>query len=257
MIILGSLLFAATLAFSPAPSPAPPPAPALDYEAGVTHETLTNNYPNWDSQYLRITKKTAERQTFYAQFETVSRFNKPDDQFTLGAYFPLSPQWQVIAEGSASNKHTILPSSSVMAGIQYNSGGNWFEGLAARTTQYDTASVNSGIFSLEHYWSRYRVYYSLTAARLAGTGTDVEQAIEFDTYYGKSENSSVGIGYVTGREVENVGLPALLTSNVDGWNIVGRHWMDDHWAIVYGLGSFSQGNSYTRAGGHLGIDYRF
>jgi len=53
-----------------------------------------------------------------------------------------------------------------------------------------------------------------------------------------------------------VGLPALLVSNVSGVSLAGRHWTSDHWGIAYGLESFAQGKSYTRSGGHLGLDYR-
>lgn len=252
-----SLVLAASLALARAPSPTPSPDPSLTYEAGVTHDTLTAGRPAWDSQYLRVTQRTARQQTFYAQFETASRFNRQDERFTLGAYLPLAAQWEVIAEGSASGTHDFLPASSVMAGIQYASGGGWFEGISARTTAYDAASVNSGAFSIERYWKDYRAYYALTAARLAASGTDVEQAVEFDRYYGKGEVSYVGIGYLTGREIDDLGLPVLLVSHVDGWNVAGRQWMDGNWAIVYGFGTFAQGSLYSRTGEHLGIEYRF
>jgi YaiO family outer membrane protein len=256
MIAVPMLLLAASLTL-PSASPAPTPDPSFDYQSGVIHESLSNNYPSWDTQYLRIVKKAADNQTFYTELDTTSRYGKQDDQFVLGMYVPLSPQWMFFGEGSASNSHLILPSSSVSAGAFYNSGGNWFEGVTARHTEYDAASVNAAVFSLEHYWRYFRAYYSVTAADLAGTGTDVEHFIELDRYYGKQQNSYVGIGYTGGREVESTGLPQLLTSHVHGWNILGRHWVDDHWAVMYGVGSFTQGTLYTRTGGYLGIDYRF
>lgn len=255
-MMLGSLIFAASLVVLPSPSASAAPDSTYSYEAGVTHETLTNNYPAWDSQYLRLTKHTADNQTLYTQFETTSRFNRQDDRFTLGMYLPLSAQWMFFGEGSASNSHYILPADSVTAGVQYNSGGRWFEGLAARHTDYDSDSVNAGILTLEHYWNRYRFYYALTAANLASTGTDVEHAFEVDRYYGKQGASYFGISFATGRETDNVGLPELVTSHVDGWGITGRHWMNERWALVYGLGAFNQGRLYARSGGHLGIDYR-
>lgn len=257
MSLLFTLLIAATISTAPAPTASPTPAPAIDYQAGVSHETLTNNRPDWDSQYLLLTQRSADNQTVYLQLQTVSRFDKVDDQITLGMYLPLGAQWMFFGEGSASNAHQILPASSVTAGVQYNSGGHWFEGIAARHTEYDANSVNAGVFSLEHYWNRYRLYYALTAADLAGTGTDVEHNLELDNYYGKQQRSYVGVSFTTGREIDNVGLPALLTSHVDGWSVLGRHWVNDRWGIVYGAGTFNQGTLYSRAGGHLGIDYRF
>ncbi|HKU68581.1 MAG TPA: YaiO family outer membrane beta-barrel protein [Candidatus Baltobacteraceae bacterium] len=257
MSIFAALMIAASVAAGPAPTASPAPPAVLDYQAGVTHETLSNDRPDWDSQYLLLTRKTADNQTVYVEFETTSRFDRVDDRLTLGMYLPLSAQWMFFGEGSTSNTHAILPASSVTAGVQYNSGGHWYEGIAARHTEYDANSVNAGVFSLEHYWNRYRVYYALTAADLAGTGTDVEHSLEVDRYYGKQGTSYVGVSLTTGREIDNVGLPALLTSHVDGWSVLGRHWVNDRWGIVYGAGTFNQGTLYSRAGGHLGIDYRF
>lgn len=250
------LQVAALAAALASPSPAPVAPVALDVESGISHENLTNDRPSWDAQYLRITTKSADRQVLYTELSSSRRFGESDDQVLVGTYVPLSATWLASAEGSASNTHYIMPMYSLYAGIQYASGGNWYEGLAGRHTDYDAASVNSGTLSLEHYWNTYRFRYALTAANLAGTGTDVEHAAELDRYYGKS-SSYIGVGYIFGREVDNAGVSRLVTSRVDGWNISGRHWMNANWAIVYGLGAFSQGAFYTRSGGHAGVDYRF
>ena len=237
-------------------SPAATPGASVDVETGAAHESLTNGSPAWDSQFVTVTQRLSPRRVFYGGAEITNRFNQQDAQFTAGAYVPLSSAWEGYAETSVSPTHHILPALSVTAGAQYGSASHWFEGLAVRHTEYDVASVNSGIFSLEHYWGNLRFEYRLTAAQLAGTGTDVEHAFRLDRYYGES-NSFVGLGFAVGREVENVGLPTLLTSHVEGWSVLGRHAMGRRWAIVYMLETFQQGNSYTRTGGRLGLDYRF
>lgn len=243
----------ALLGATPAPAPTPTASPTVDFEAGWNHENLTNGFPPWDSQYLLITKRYNQRVS-YALIEAINRFSKHDDQITAGMYLPLSAKWAGTLEASASPAHRIVPSYSVAAGAQFGSG-LWYEGLTLRHTSYNAASVNSAVLGIEHYWKAYRIVYQLTAAHLAATGTDVEHALEVDRYYGE-RSSFVGLGYTTGREVENVGLPALLVSNVNGWKLTGRHWASQHWAVVYGLQSFTQGTSYTRSGGHLGLDYR-
>jgi YaiO family outer membrane protein len=252
MILLAAAALVAVFA-SPTPSPAPA---AVEVETATSHETLTNGRGSWNTQYLRLTEKTADRQSVYVQLSSNSRFGKNDDQILLGAYVPLSERWMANVEADASNTHYVLPADSLYAGVQYASGGAFFEGLGLRHTDYDTASVNSAIFSLEHYWRDYRVSYSLSAANLGGWGTDVEHSAQFDRYYGKY-NSSLGVGYTIGREVDNVGLPQLVTSGVHGWSLNGRHWMNGNWALVYGAGTFTQGAFYSRTGGRLGLDYRF
>lgn len=252
-----ALLFAASVALLPTATPAPSPDPTFEYEAGMAYETLSNNEPVWDSQYLRVTSETAGHHIVYGEVESASRFSRRADAFTLGMYVPIGAQWQVNAETTASSGHDVLPDDSVMTGLTYSSGGNWFESVSARTTQYDAAAVNSATLSLEHYWGDYRAYYLLTAAHLEATGTDVEHAAELDRYYGRNERSYVGIGYLTGREIDGSGLPVLLVSHVDGWNIAGRHFLNGNWAVVYAFGSFAQGTLYTKTGGRLGFEYRF
>jgi len=249
-------LLAAVLLAVPAPSSQPSPAPVVDFEAGTAHENLTRGYPAWSKQYLRITRKTADREVLYAELSSNNRFAKCDDQFLLGAFVPLSERWMASAEGSASNTHYVLPAESIYGGVTYASGGAWYESMGLRHTDYAAASVNSTGVTIEHYWYNYRANYSVTAANLAGLGMDVEHAVELDRYYGK-RNSSVGIGYTAGREIDSVGPAQLVTSRVHGWNVSGRHWMNATWAVVYGGGTFAQGTFYTRTGGRVGLDYRF
>lgn len=237
-------------------SPSPSPQPVVTVESGVTHESLTNGRPPWNSQYLLLTVKNADRQTMYVQLSSNQRFNQNDDQVLLGLYVPVGERWSASGEASASNTHDILPAESLQAGIQYASGGGFIEALNVRHTDYDTASVNSAVLSAEHYWRNYRLAYSVVAAHVAGTGTDLEQSIDADRYYGK-QNSYAGLGYTVGNEVDNVGLPQLVTSRVSGWNINGKHWITDVWGVSYGAGTFVQGSFYTRTGGRLAVDYRF
>lgn len=250
------ILLQAALLIAVAASPSPSPVPAsVQIESGVAHENLTNGRGDWNSQYLLITQQNADRQSVYVQISTNKRFGQSDDQVLFGTYVPLSARWLLNAEADASNTHYVLPAESVFTGVQYASGGGFIEGAGARHTGYDSASVNSGVFSIEKYWGVYRFSYMLTAADVAGSGTDVEHVMELDRYYGKS-NSVVAVGYVSGREVDSVGLPALVTSRVQGWNVHGRHWMNRNWAIVYGAGTLMQGTFYTRTGGQLAVDYR-
>jgi YaiO family outer membrane protein len=237
------------------PSPPPPPPAYVDVQASYSHESLTNGRKSWDGRALRFTQQSSGR-TVYVELSSNSRFGQDDEQVLAGAYVPLSERWMAIAEAGAADPHGILPAESFFGGMQYASGSHWYEGIGARHATYDPASVNSAIATLEHYWRSYRFYYTFTAADLAGEGTDVEHAAEIDRYYGKNP-SFIGIGYVSGREVDAAGASLLISSRVRGWNVSGRHWMNRNWGVVYGIGTFAQGNLYTRKGGRLGLDYRF
>lgn len=246
---------AAALAALATPSPAPAQPATYEVQAAYSHETLGSGRQNWDGRSVRFTQRTGGR-TAYVEFSSDSRFGQRDNQVLAGFYVPAGERWMAIVEASAADPHGVLPSQAVFAGMQYASGAHWYETLAARRSSYDAANVNSAIAAFEHYWQNYRISYAFTAADVRGEGTDVEHAGEFDRYYGKSL-SFIGIGYVSGREVDAAGASLLLTSHVRGWNVNGRHSMNGNWAVVYGIGTFAQGSLYTRKGGHLGLDYRF
>lgn len=242
---------------TPTPAPSPAPAPVQYLETGTSHEALTNNYGDWDSTYIRFVKRDpGDLETLYASYDSVERYGRHDTQGTAGAYFPLAANWLANIEATASGTHNVLPSNSVTAGLQYGSGSHWYEGVAVRHVQYDAGNVDEELITLEHYWSYYRFSYVLTLATLAGTGSQAEHSAELDRYYGNN-SSYAGISFVSGREIDNFGTPVLATSNVHGWTITGRHWMNDNWALVYAYSRFDQGLLYSRTGGRLGLDYRF
>jgi YaiO family outer membrane protein len=242
---------------APTPAPSPAPVPVQYLETGSSHETLTNHYGDWDSTYIRFVRRdTGDLETVYASYESVERYGRHDTQATAGAYFPFAANWLANVEATGSGTHNVLPSSSVTAGIQYGSGGHWYEGVAVRRIEYDAGNVDEQLITLEHYWSNYRFSYVLTLATLAGTGSQAEHSAEVDRYYG-TNSSYAGLSFVTGREIDNFGTPVLATSNVHGWTIAGRHWMNDNWALVYAYSRLDQGVLYARMGGRLGLDYRF
>jgi YaiO family outer membrane protein len=224
-------------------------------QASYSHETLTNGRKDWDGKALRFTRHQSGR-TLYVEPSSNDRFGERDNQALVGAYVPLGERWMATAQAGVANPHGVLPSQTLSAGVQYASGAHWYEGLDARHASYGTASVNSALAILEHYWRSFRFSYTLTAADVAGEGTDVEHALEFDRYYGP-RSSFFGFGYISGREVDAAGASLLLSSRVRGWSLSGRHWMNGNWGIVYGIGAFAQGNLYARKGGRLGLDYRF
>lgn len=241
----------------PAPSPVPSPSstPTLDLEGGASQESLTNGRQGWYTQYLRVTQRDDNR-VFYAEADATTRFGQYDSQYTIGGYVPLGGPWTAVVQGAFSPTHRVLPSGAVTVGLQYASGDRWFETLSGGSTTYTANSVDTVKLITEHYWGPYRAAYTITVAHLAFTGTDVEHALELDRYYG-TRQSSVGISYLTGREVDNVGLPSLVSSYVQGWNLIGRHWFGDRWGLVYGAVHLNQGTFYSQTGGNLGLDYRF
>ena len=240
----------------PAPAVATAPEPTVEIEVGTSHETLTNDRGFWDSSYLQITRRADGGHILYGRLLATDRFSQFDRQWIVGDYFPLAKNWSGFVEASVSPSHRILPSYTLSGGVQLALGAGWFGGAIVRHTEYDTQSVNAAVVSVERYWKQFRGYYALTGARLNATGTDVAQTFAFGYYYGSTGRDHATITHTVGRDVENVGAPALLASRVREWALTGRQQIGTRTSLRYELGVGVQGSSYTRTGGSLGLDYR-
>jgi YaiO family outer membrane protein len=236
--------------------PMPQVTPTIEIQTNTSYGWLTNGLGNWSSYDLVVVKRDAERRAVYVDLEEAERFFKRDEQLLAGYYAPFTSRIAGVVELTTSTG-LALPRSSEFAQLEYNSGSAWFEKFGVRHTDYTSASVNSGTFTLEHYWKSFRMSYSLTAADLAGSGINASYGLQVDDYYGKNGNDVIGIRLNAGREIENVGVPQLLVSHVSGWSIVGRYWISPKWAASYEIGSYVQGASYTRKGISLGLVRQF
>ncbi|MBV9361736.1 MAG: YaiO family outer membrane beta-barrel protein, partial [Betaproteobacteria bacterium] len=63
---------------------------ALEAEAGFTHESLTNNRPDWKSIYLEAAHDFAKRQTLYGGVRETERFDFRDTEIAAGYYHPFT-----------------------------------------------------------------------------------------------------------------------------------------------------------------------
>lgn len=236
-------------------APSPAPSPYSDMQLSSSHDSLSNGFGQWWTSDLLFARRDGNVQTTYIDVEDTNRFSKHDDQLLAGSYFTLAGSLSATVEGTVSTGQ-VLPSYSAFGELSYGSGQGWYEKLGAYHREYASNSVNAGELTLERYWGRFRASYTFTAAQLNGQGTDVMHSAGFDYYYGPY-SSVAGVRYQTGTDIENVGLPALLVSSVDGWSLVGRHFFDPHWALAYDFERYVQGTTYTRTGVGLGIRYRF
>jgi len=236
--------------------PLPQATATIEMQTNTSYQWLDNGLGNWSSYDLMFIHKDSDLRSIYVDVLQNEEFYKQDQQILAGYATPLSPRFNATVELTTSTG-LVLPRNSELMQLDYGSGSAWYEKFGVSHTTYSSASVNSGMFTLEHYWKSFRISSEITAASLAGTGVDTSYALGFDHYYGKAGNNTIGIRLNAGREIENIGEPQLLVSQVSGWSIVGRHWFSPRWAASYQIGTYIQGTSYTRKGISLGLDRRF
>ncbi len=227
----------------------------VEVEAGVSFEHLSNGFESWSEVYLSASKKFKSRRAVYGIYRRTERFGQGDHEMTVGYYEPIGKRWTFFAEGSASPTHRILPKFSTLLQIEHSLKRGWGAQAGWRHTEFNTARINTGIFTVERYFSNYRAAYTLYATNLAGAGNSAAHRVQLTRYY-NNEKSSLNLSFSAGHEVENIAARVLQT-DVQSVAFGGRHWINQHWGLNYNYSLTRQGSIYTRQGINFGVLYRF
>ena len=121
-------------------------------------------------------------------------------------------------------------------------------------SEYRDAISESGIYTLENYWKRWRTAYTLYNSYLHQSGWANSHVGQIEYTYGKHENT-VSITGSIGRELTNLGPRGILATDLHSLYLSGIQWVHPRFGITYLLGVQRQGDLYTRKGGQLGLKY--
>lgn len=226
----------------------------VEVEADISFEHLSKGFAPWSEIYLSASKKFKSRRAIYGIYRGTRRFRQSDDEMTVGFYQPIGKTWTLFAEGNASPTHRVLPKFSTLLQIEHSLKKGWGAQAGWRHTEFNTARTNTGIFTVERYFSNYRSAYTLYLTNLAGAGVFAAHRVQLTRYY--NEKSSMNLSFAAGREVENLGA-RILQTDVQSFSVGGRHWINSHWGLSYNYSFTRQGSIYTRQGFNYGIRYRF
>jgi YaiO family outer membrane protein len=233
------------------------PAGALELEAGLSHEALSKDRPDWNSVYLEAAHEFAPRQTLYGLLREVERFDLRDTEIAAGYYHPLGANWTALVEASHSPDHNVLPRGSVLGHLSWSAGSGWVLSGGLRYNEYALNDTRVLMGGLERYFGSYRAAYTLYNGKPEGESSASSHRIAFDRYYA-GERSRIGAAVTWGREVEYVGPPTgVIVSDVRAFSLLGRHWLTRDWAFTWELGTHEQGDLYRRTGGRLGLRHSF
>lgn len=226
-----------------------------ELEAGFSRERLSTGFADWESRTLFGAHQFRPRHVAYAQLRETERFALRDTEIAAGLYYPLA-SWTMLLEASRSPQHRVLPSHSLFAELHRSFAAGWGASAGWRHSEFTRSSADVFVLGAERYWDSWRGAYTLYLGKPEGAGSAAAHRFQLDRYY--SSRSSVGISATTGREVENLGPPAgLISSEVRGFALAGRHWFAPDWAASYELLSHEQGSLYRRKGLRLGVRHRF
>jgi len=234
-----------------------PAAPAFGADtslrlSGAT-ERLSNDSPDWRESTAALQLRFAPRQLLDLSVADVHRFGLHDSQLAASLTLPVSSALTATFDAGASPTHRVLARRFAGAALQYEFAPRWLVHGGARSSSYDSATVNGYQFALEHYIDRYSVMLGWRPTRAFGsTAHGVE--LRANRYYG--ERDSVGLIAAAGKEAASVPGGVVLTE-VRSLAVLGRHWFDQRWALSWGASYTRQGSLYTRKGINAGIEYAF
>jgi YaiO family outer membrane protein len=220
--------------------------------AGV--DALTGSSPDWRSQEVTLNHRDDSSESWYGALGHTQRFDLDDDYLTAGAFLPVGKPWSISGELSLSPEHNVLPRYSIAAGAEYDLPSAWDLQVGLRHASYSTDSANIASFTAEHYFGNWRAAYTLFEGD-SGGASGAAHMLRTDWYYG--DRSRVGLGLVTGRDVERIDPANLVVTSIHGAFLTGEHAFDSHWALSYTVGVTSLQDFYTRRSIQLGLVYRF
>ncbi|QAU34477.1 YaiO family outer membrane beta-barrel protein [Janthinobacterium sp. 17J80-10] len=242
----------ATGAVQAAEPAAPNENPVTLRLSGAT-EHLSNGTPNWHETVAGLSYKFAPRHVVDISAGETHRFGLHDDQFAASYSAPLSSVLTATVDGNVSTTHRVLARHALGAQLQYEFAPAWLLHGGARSTSYDTVTVNQAVFMLEHYFSSFSWILGWRPTRTFDTTAHgIELRGSF--YYG--DRNAVTLIAAGGKEAASIPAGVALT-DVRSVALTGRHWLDRNWAITYGAAHTRQGNLYSRNGINLGVQYAF
>jgi len=228
----------------------------LEIEAGSTSEQLTNDYDDWTSSYLNLSKKFGKGKTLYGSVRQTNRFSLIDDETRLGYYHPLGKKWTLHLEGATSSTHRVLARWSLFGGLIREFSGGWVVNFSLRKRVYTNSRINIGVASLERYFGNFHATYSFYQTSLEGDGSEQAHAARLNYYY--TDRSRIGLAVSSGMELEDLGpVLGVLRSYVTNITLSGRHDISRNWGVGYSYSYLEQGISYIKRGLQIGVSFRF
>ena len=231
------------------------PAAAVETTARVSaaSEQISNGSPDWREVTAAVQLRQGPRQVFEVSGADVHRFGLHDSQFAASYSLPLSNAFVATVDANASATHRVLARHAAGAALQYEAAPGWLLHGGARTSKYDSGTVNAFQVAVEHYFSAFSVQLGWRPTRAFG---ETAHGAELRAHYYYGERNAIGLIAAGGQEAASVPGGVVLT-DVRSVALTGRHWFDARWAVTYGASRARQGSLYTRKGLNAGLQYVF
>jgi YaiO family outer membrane protein len=223
--------------------------------ADLSYEELSGGRDAWRGASLGLDHALDERRRVQGGVHVEERFDTQDEQFNFGYAQRLDEAWSFAVSGDLAADAELLPEWSLAAEAGRALPGGRSLALRARHASYRTVDVDSLAATLEQYFDRLRVAYTLNAARPTGLETSLGHALRFSRDYGQDSHANLAFGY--GEEAETIAPGVVQVTDVRSVSVFGVHWLSGAWGFAWEAGWHEQGDLYERIRIRLGLEHRF
>jgi YaiO family outer membrane protein len=184
------------------------------------------------------------------------RFATTEGNVGFALHQPVGQNVPALAESNIHTMQDLVPRYTLYSQVTRNLPGGWGLGFGVRQTEYNFTASNLFSFSAERQWGNVRGAYTLFSNRGEGAGLAAAHRLEVTYLYG--ERNTIGLAYTTGRDIDNIPVPAgLQLSDARDWTLSGRHWLSPNWALTYDVLTQDLGPLTRRQGLRLGVSRSF
>ncbi|MDJ0709619.1 MAG: YaiO family outer membrane beta-barrel protein [Woeseiaceae bacterium] len=223
--------------------PEPEYQPAWMLLVGGGTDSLSNNLPGWDNQFVEAHYEHGDQARYMGRVARDARNNVGDVSLALAAQWRKQPWFTGVGIAFAGDpEFQARTGIEIHAGRQFGDG--WTGTLRYRHRDYDNTTIGTLVADVEKYVSDFRVAYTLGASRLQGASIFTSHAITGNWYY--REASSLGLSLSGGREAEAIGGGRVIETDVRSLSLTGRHQFNKRLGLHWWLGLHEQGDLYRR-----------
>jgi YaiO family outer membrane protein len=222
----------------------------------ASYEDLSGDRPAWRGATVALDRRLDEHQRIFAGLHLEERFDTQDEQVLLGYAGRLSNDWSFATSGDVSPNAEVLPEWSLAFEAGRGLPGARSLGFRARHASYSSVNVDMLAGTVEQYFEKLRVSYTLNVAKTSDIDDpSFAHLIRASHDYGRDSYVTLALGF--GEEAETVAPGVVQVTDTKVVSLNGLHWRSAAWGISWEAGWYEQGDLYDRIRVRLGLEHRF
>jgi len=231
----------------------PAPAKKRYILATANYEIFNNNYKNGKGTSISYGDSWKKYQ-FVLGLDFINRFNLNDQQFNLSASTKKKTNIWLSGGISASSQHSLLPTYSIYAQVNYLTHKKWLGSYKLSHKGYKSVTVNNNQLAISKRWKNFEPRFALYITTIDYIDITLGASAQLTHFF--ENNHTIRLSISAGNELEYIGKKTKIY-NVQNITIDGKYQISPVWHFIYAISHHIQGTAYTQNGILSGLQFRF